>query len=803
MKTILLFIFLMLLNWGLFSQNSNTDNRQLWLLTAKVSVNSTYKRDTIHSFTIENMKTETKFHQSSTTNVSSTISAVIENQAENPLKEFSYDSDAGESVNMSVTGKGMHISTTKGSETINGKLISAEERNDHVSGSALPKASIQFSYSDDYKMASIGVNIIARGTSDARTYFDEWKDYGGPIEDYGISCSDGCSMPDDKNCKISKTGKGYSASWSSSENKKSSSSNGMEYHTYETSIEFTIVPYKESEKPVVTLDGCSKIGVEGMGSVAAKAKPDGGTYKFWVEPSDMMTVSANGAEATLTGKTPGHGVLLVEYTTPDGKAAQTSMEAACVSIESYNGGQPIPVIGLFDIDGKKKNGILTVPVKALPVDAAELVKFEPTDPGVLSAVGVGSEVTLQGLKTGTTTLQAKTKCGDNTGPAVEVEVANCDDETIATLERMMKAAKDGQKEAYQAIEQIVGTKEFEEMENKIAESTGNLAVKTAGLIVGTLSGGKGVDAGVKTAGELFGRASNVIDILKGDNIDAHISNFSQLIVELAGGPIQQTIAGGIETFQAANEFGKDLGKMIGASRQLESAMKEAEHWNKVVENMVARQKFCRKSSQAPQAKQGPTTKPGTKPTEPKPTEPTAKTQTPPVQEPTTPEQPQPTEPTTTDESTDDGTEISPPPPTSKPRQIGLPYSPGECGCNQNDSLNVSRKGFSTLQTGMENLGECVETFSKGPLTNYIQTLQDWQTVLNTLQEATNAKPAEFKLVSEQSIPKMESLLKQTKDFDNEGKKFVDAFSNCTKSMEAGVGLMQSAEQITIDSIKTR
>lgn len=805
MKACLWLILLFCLSENSFAQDS--DERQLWLITAKISHISTYKRDTTGSFDAGGKQWAKEFHQTAKTSANGTISAIVENQAENPIKDFLYHSDAGEPVNLMVTGNGSNMETTNGQESIDGKMISADNRTDNVSGAARPGATLYFEFSDDSKSFDVSMGIKAVGTYQGKRFDGlKWNDYGGDYDDYGISIGGGCDALNDRDCRMTKSGKGFQGSWKESESKKHQTSNGPEYTNTETTVEITVMPYKESDKPVVTLDGCSKIGVEGKGTVTANAKPDGGTYIFWVEPSDMMTVSVSGAEATLSGKTPGHGVLMVEYTTPDGKSAQNSMEAACVSIESYNGGQAIPVIGLFDIDGKKKNGILTVPVKSKPANAAELVKFEPADPGVLTAVGVGSEVTLQGLRTGITTVQAKTKCGDNAGPAVEVEVANCDEETIATLERMMKAAKDGQKDAYQAIERIVGTKEFEEMENKIAESTVTLAVKTAGLIVGTLSGMKGAGPGVKTAGELFGRASNVIDIMKGDNIDAHISNFSQLIVELAGSEIKQTIAGGIETFSAANEFGKNLGKMIGASRQLESAMKEAEHWNKVVEDMVARQKFCRKGTQAKQTKQEPTAKPPTQPTEPKPTEPTAKTQTPPVQEPTTstsaPTQPQPTEPTTNDEQTDDGTEISPPPPTSPPRQVGLPFSPGECGCNQKDSLNVSEKGFSTLQTGMENLGECVETFSNGPLTNYIQTLQDWQTVLDTLQEATKAKPAEFKLVSAKSLPQLEKIQQQIKTFDTEGKKFVDAFSNCPKSMEAGIGLMHSAEQTTVDSVKT-
>ncbi len=800
MKLRSLTIILILLMHSYFSFAQEGDERQLWLITARISHNTTYQRDTVSSFMAGPMKWEKEFHQSARSEASGTITAVVENQAENPTKDFLYHSDAGDPVSFSVTGNGSSSESSNSQETIGGKLTSADIRNDNVSGSAREGATLYFEFSDESKTLGITLDIKAIGSYKGRMWDGEWKDYGGDYDDYNINCSGGGDALTDNSCKMTKTGKGYQGSWRESVSEKHQTSNGPEYRTSETTVEITVMPYKESDKPVVTIDGCKDLGTGETGTVTATAKPEGGSFKFWVEPADLMTVSASGATATLTGQKPGRGVLMVEYTTSDGKTAQSSAEASCVKIESYNGGQSIPQIALFDIDGKKKSGIVTVPVKGQPENATELVKFEPADPGVLSAVGVGNEVSLQGIRTGKTTLQAKTNCGEDTGPAVEVEVVNCDDETIATLERMMAAAKEGQKDAYKAIEEIVGTKEFEELENKIAESTGNLAVKTAGLIVGTLSGAKGVDAGVKTAGELFGRASNVIDILKGENIEAHISNYSQLIVELAGGPFQQAIAGSIETLQAAKDFGTDLGKMIGSSRQLQSAMKEAEHWNKVVEDIVAKQKFCRKSKEQPQQKQQPPTEP-----KPEPTEPTAQTPKPPVQPPTEPASPVNTpieEPTVPDEPTDDGTEISPPSPTSPPRQVGLPYSPSECGCNQTDSLAVSSKGFSTLQTGIENLGECVDNFGQGPLTNYIQTLQDWQTVFNKLQEATKAKPAEFKLVAEQSIPKMEALLGQTHSFDIAGKTFLKEFEKCPESVSTGMEVLKSAETVTIDSIKT-
>lgn len=809
MKQILLFVILFILNCNSFSAVTRpvkNENPALWLITAKVTSSSMLQHDTVMKFDMGGHMSIKESHTTARTIAQVQVTAVVENQAENPETEFMFISDSGEPVNITVSGSGMHSEDSKYKETIDGKLISEDDRNINVSGSPFPGASIQFGYSSDSKYAEISATINAKGTDKGRMFYNEWKDYGGNVKDYSISCSSGCDQSSDKGCTVTKTSKGYQASWSFSESKQVHSAGGTDFITEKSTLEVTVTPYKEPDKPEVTLLGCTDLATGEQSNVIATGKPEGGKFRFWVEPGDLFKVESDGeSSANLTGATPGKGTLYVEYTTPEGKTNQKSQAASCVKVENYNNGQEIPQIALYDIDGKKQSGIKSIPVQAQPSNAEELVDFVPADPSVISAVGRSGAVELTGLHEGKTTLQAKTNCGEKTGPAVEVEVVNCDDETIATLERMMKAAQEGQKQAYEAIEKIVGTKEFEEMESKIAESTGNLAVKTAGLIIGTLAGGTTAGAGVETAAGIYGKASNVMDILKGGDALSQISNVSQLIVELGGKAMQQAIAGSIETLQAANEFGQDLGKMIGANRELQSAMKEAEHWNKIIIDLVGRQKLCRRGSQEPQGKQEPKSEPGMKTPEPKPTptERTTKTQTPPTQQPSTSEPTQTTEPATADEPSGDGTEISPPPPTSEPRKVGLPYSPAECGCNKTNTLEVSQKGFSSLQTGMENLEKCVDTFSKGPLTNYIQTLQDWQTVLNKLSEATKTKPAEFKLVSEQSLPKMESLLQQTKTFDTEGKTFVDAFGSCPKSMEAGVGLMQSAEKITVDSIKTK
>jgi len=54
------------------------------------------------------------------------ITAIIENQAEDPINDFSYISDAGEPKSVTVSGEGSHTKSSNYRETIDGKLIKAD-----------------------------------------------------------------------------------------------------------------------------------------------------------------------------------------------------------------------------------------------------------------------------------------------------------------------------------------------------------------------------------------------------------------------------------------------------------------------------------------------------------------------------------------------------------------------------------------------------------------------------------------------------------------------------------------------------
>lgn len=734
-------------------------------------------------------------HQSAKENASGTITAIVENQAENPEKDFLYHSDAGDPVSITVTGSGSNSESSNSQETIDGVLISADIRTDNASGSAYPGASLYFEYSDETKSFGATLGIKAVGSYNGRMYsggigFGEWKDYGGDIKDYSITCGGGGDVLTDKNCGMSKSGNGYQGSWNERESKIHHTASGPEYTTSVTTVEITVMPYKESDKPEITMLGCSELGVGDQSMVVATGKPEGGTFRFWAEPASMMTVETDGSSANLTGVSPERGTLFVEYTTADGKTAQTSQAASCVKVEKYNDGQSLPQIALYDIDGKKLPGMKTVSVEAQPENASELLRFEPADPGVLTAVGVGNEVTLQGLHIGTTTLQAKTKCGEKTGPSVEVEVVNCDDETKARLKEMMDIAVENQKQAYKKINEILGSEEFNEAADNIKKSTIELAEKTAITIA---AGGENEGA-VETAVEIVEMGASIKDLVTsrtGEDL-----NFNELtgMMKVAGSKLLKAAAANLEIVKAATEFGKQLGTLIGTEEELQNAIKWAEQANKQIEEIVRKQRLCQ-SSQQPTGEQKPPTAQKTDPVKPAPT---TKPQTAQTQGSST-RQPPAQEPATTRGSG----EVSPPPPTSEPRQVGLPYDQAkECGCSGADMLKINSEGFAVLQTGMQNLGKCVDTFTNGPLADYTKAINDWQLLLGSLETEIKKGPASFQGSKSNTVATIDELISRTNAYDEAGKKFTEQFKSCPQSMQSGTEFINSAKTITIDSINT-
>lgn len=757
------------------------------------------QRDTLISFMAGNKKWDKEKHTTVKTVSSSVISAVIENQAENMARDFVFDSDAGEPVNITVAGQGSHSESSNYLETIDGTMVDADIRDINVSGSAGPNTTVQFYYSDDSKSVSISTGINAKGSDKGRMFDDEWKDFGGDIDHYYISCAGGCDVSSDNKCKITKTTSGYQATWKSSENKQRHSVDGTAFITSETTLDFTISPYKEPDKPEVNLYGCSELSTEEQSNVMASGKPEGGKFRFWVEPDNLFNVQSDGeSSAILTGATPGKGMLYVEYTSPEGKTNTASQPASLVKLENYNGGQDIPHIALYDIDGKRLSGKITVPYSSAPDEANALVDFVSGNPSVFTVVASADNLDIQGIKTGKTTLKAKDNCGNTIGPTVEVEVVNCDKETVEALKRMKQAAIENLQDAAENLKKISGSKEFEKARDDLVSSTASLLAK-AGLTI--ITSGESPSAAVNTVTDIAEAGAAISDMIASGSKEEFYGNALKTAYDELGGKVIGAIFGVAEVQQAAQRFGENIGQILYHEDVLKSAMENWEKADKDLKRIEQLQQICKDDKTEPQKKEEPKADQTPKPADPapKPAEPTPKPTEP---SPAPTEEPPAVEPAE-GETPGEGGEISPPPPTSEPRQVGLPYSPEECGCDKTKEISVSSADFSTLQAGIKNIGDCVEKFNSTAVPDYANTLKELSALTDTLKVAADGDPEIFRVRSTEAKPQLDSLIERTKSYEEAGKTFLKEFEKCPESVTTGMDVLKSAVTVTVDSVTTK
>ncbi len=560
-----------------------------------------------------------------------------------------------------------------------------------------------------------------------------------------------------------------------------------EHLTVKLSVKMTVSATAE-----VTLEGCSEFGSGQQGTVSASGEPGGGTYEFRVEPSDLMSVDASGASATLTGSRPDRGTLYVEYTAPDGARAEASKPASMVRINDYNGGEAIPQIPLYNIDGKKTSGTLTIPYSSEPDEAQELVDFVSGNPAVFTPAATADNIDLQGSKPGKTTLEARDNCGNTIGPTVEVEVVNCDDETVARLEKQRQAATENLQIATKELQSIAGSKEFEKARDDLVASTVDLLAKVALTII---SGGETTGA-VKTAAEIADVGAGLSGMLASGSHEELFVNGVKTAAGKIWGETVSTLVKLSEVAEAADRFYENSGEIQIHEDDIKDAWDNYDKALKALEDVVRRQQICKgdktepKKHEKPKADQTPEPTNPTPPTEPKP-----KTDIPPAKE-------QPTEEPVTPEPGDEKPPVTPPP-TGEPIQVGLPYSPDDCGCGKTKSISISSAGISALQAGLKNIGDCVEKFNSISVTDYSNTLKELSALADTLKTAADKDPAIFGMKAKEAKPKLDSLIERTKSYREAGQTFLKQFEKCPESVSAGMDVLKSAMTVTVDSIKTK
>jgi len=504
------------------------------------------------------------------------------------------------------------------------------------------------------------------------------------------------------------------------------------------------------------------------------------------------------------------------------KKTEAKKEARCVVVESYNDGQKIPQIPLFDIDGKKLDCILKVPVEIKPNNAADLLSYIPADPGVLTAIGLDDVVTIQGMRPGKTTLQATTDCGAATGPIVEVEVVNCDDETIARLEKMKKAAIENLVAAVKDLQRVAGSKEFEKATDELVSSYIELLAKigltittqgkTTGIVTKVVNGKDVISKAIPRAAQVADYGSAFSEMIGSSNLEEFAGNVAkptsgeafERAVKLKFGEVAEglygkslgAIIGLAEVAVATDKFYNNVGQLIHHEDLIEKFQEILEKADKELKNIQRRQQLCGKQKDKSNDQDIPLAD-----LKPLPKEPTAPTKPTPEAEDSPVQNPQPNEPTSNDQTADDQVLVDPEFPKPPSRQVGLSYEPSDCGCDKTKDLTAKSTDFSALGTGLKNLGECVEQFRSTSLTDCQQALEELSVLTQSLSTTLQTDAAAFLVKAKESKPQLDALVVRVKTYDETGNAFLKTMEKCPESITTGMEIFQSVEQITVDSLE--
>jgi hypothetical protein len=406
------------------------------------------------------------------------------------------------------------------------------------------------------------------------------------------------------------------------------------------------ISYKQDiRKPKVEFGTCAHVAKGASTQVTAKPSPAGGVLSITSDPSATMAVQLSGNSATVTGATPGRATLTARYVL-NGQTATATLPASSIELVSVNGGAPIPKLGLYGADGMISSKVYQFPVATNPADAGDLLSFSAANSAIVSVINGRSNVGIQPVRAGRTTIQAKTACGAAIGPPVEVVIAACDDDVRSELQRKRDDLARRESEMVKRITRLVADSEFQRAATEIKASTQEFAIKSGELIVGALTA-KEVVAGrrgdatsalnakqLENIGNIWDGYNAISDGIKGEWDKAF---WGGAVMKL--GMWQVSLAKtAYETREATLKFSKDLGTIAGVARELEELGPKYEDIRQELYRMDTRLNRCEElpPPPPPPPKKGKPTPPKPQPI-PEPQEPTT--------DPTPVPVPQPQEPT--------------------------------------------------------------------------------------------------------------------------------------------------------------
>lgn len=332
----------------------------------------------------------------------------------------------------------------------------------------------------------------------------------------------------------------------------------------------------------VALDGCTDLALGGNGAVVATTEPSGGALRFWAEPAVMLSVEPQGGKAELTGRNPGRTTINVEYTV-GGKSASDSKSGSVVDLVSINGGNPLPRLGLYDISSGTEGGLYEFPIEVKPAGGGTLLSF---DSPIVSVIPRKDSIVIRPAHAGRAILQAKTACGQPVGPAVVVEVSECDERTTdARLNDLMarqQLLNQRMKQVASSVQSALNHPDFVTASNRIDATIWTMAKKASEVIVSTASiknALAGQEArGVEELNTVIDVVNTGTDLVVGKTDDAAAGTALIAGQTLGGKGKVGWTAQGIsylktwrEAAEAADRLGGDLGSLYGTAEGVERA----------------------------------------------------------------------------------------------------------------------------------------------------------------------------------------------------------------------------------------
>jgi hypothetical protein len=545
------------------------------------------------------------------------------------------------------------------------------------------------------------------------------------------------------------------------------------------------LPDDEPKDASLTFEACTELGVGQQGTATATGKPAGGTYQFWAEPSSALQVTGQGSTAKLRGSEPGRGTLYVRYTAPNGKTRQASKSATSFLLESINGGQPIPQIGLVDETGKRTENLI-VPVSVKPDGAGDLVVYKPADPAVLTVANQGDSIVLQGVHEGKTTVQGTTQCGGPTGPTVTLEVVRCTDQTINKMLEKEKRLEDRLKMNIRKAQELTADPDLKKAEKEVVRDTADAWLKASEVVL----------AGAGLVTKLDHAAHALEHAVSG--VNAGISGWSGLqgnseaMIATAAllNPLTSTMAVEYEVYHSWHKWIEDL-KKIGSTVDEVSDLADqyARDYEELQYQIDRREKICGKwprvpsgsSSTSPPASTPPQNKAHTSDQRPSTQTTSSEAQTSEAQT------------TKTDGKTSDTDVIADPPFEPPPSQSGGFIIPQECGCGSDKTgrWGSNAVGLGAMSGDLARTTGCGEKFEAG-VEVFGQDLKVLRTAVVDVQQALGLSKEQGLPRVQAAVPIMKSSIAKIQGFVKSAESVKPGFGSCEETFQKAGTLLSAA-----------